>query len=337
MKAMRQNIVLVDYASNQHEEARFIKALNQNGHGTWIVKRKVTNNLHGGILKNLLRFMLYFLFPLSIVLKLHKFNKIIGWQQFYGLNVAFFLRLFHLKKTNEIYVMTFIYKKKKGLAGSLYHKYMNYVVTSKYVDKFICFAKEEVEYYNSIFDVSNDKFVYLPLGLKPIEGMDISDEGFVFAAGRSNRNYDFLIDVLSESHIETKIVCDTYHNSRTEDNIRIFNDCHGDSMLQIMAKCHIVVVPLDNVLISSGQLVVLQAMALGKPVICTDSKGISDYVVNCVTGFLIDNVKDIWLSKIEALYKDEKLYNETSIAAKSLFNERFTDEIMYRNIAKIVG
>lgn len=98
MKAMRQNIVLVDYASNQHEEARFIKALNQNGHGTWIVKRKVTNNLHGGILKNLLRFMLYFLFPLSIVLKRHKFNKIIGWQQFYGLNVAFFLRLFHLKK-----------------------------------------------------------------------------------------------------------------------------------------------------------------------------------------------------------------------------------------------
>lgn len=337
MKGKRQNIVLVDYDSNQHEETRFINALNRNGAGTWIVKRKVTNNLHGGIVKNLLRFMWYFLFPLSIVLKRHKYNKIVGWQQFYGLNVAFFSRLFHLKKTNEIYVMTFIYKKKNGLTGSLYHKYMNYVVTSKYIDKFICFAKEEVKYYNSIFCVSNDKFVYLPLGLEPIEGMDISDEGYIFAAGRSNRNYDFLFDVLSRNHIETKIVCDIYHNSKAGNNIRILNDCHGNSMLQIMAKCHIVVVPLDNVQISSGQLVVLQAMALGKPVICTDSKGISDYVVNGVTGFLINNEKDIWLSKIEALYKDEKLYNEISVAAKKLFNERFTDEIMYHNIAKLVG
>lgn len=337
MKAMRQNVVLVDYDSNQHEETRFINALNRNGSGTWIVKRKVTNNLHGGIVKNFLRFMWYFLFPLSIVLKRHNYNKIVGWQQFYGLNVAFFSRLLHLKKTNEIYVMTFIYKKKNGLAGSIYHKYMNYVVTSKYIDKFICFAKEEVEYYNSIFGVNENKFVYMPLGLEPVKGIDVSDEGYVFAAGRSNRNYDFLIDVLSGSRIETKIVCDTYHNGKTGGNIKIYNDCHGDSMLRLMAKSHIVAIPLDNVQISSGQLVVLQAMALGKPVICTASKGTNDYVVNNVTGFLIKNEKDIWLSKIEALYKDEKLYNEISIAAKSLFNERFTDEIMYRNIAELVG
>ena len=58
----------------------------------------------------------------------------------------------------------------------------------------------------------------------------------------------------------------------------MLNDCIGDDMLKIMARSHCVVIPLKDTGISSGQRVILQAMALGKPIICTDADGIRDYV-----------------------------------------------------------
>ena len=96
--------------------------------GEWIVKEKSTNRLCGGALLNVVRYLWYFLFPLQIVAQRHEYDKIIGWQQFYALNYAFFCRLFALKKVNDVTVMTFIYRRKKGLIGNLYHRYMNYII-----------------------------------------------------------------------------------------------------------------------------------------------------------------------------------------------------------------
>ena len=41
---------------------------------------------------------------------------------------------------------------------------MNYIVTSKYVNKFICFSKNEIDYYSSIFKVDKNKFAFVHLG-----------------------------------------------------------------------------------------------------------------------------------------------------------------------------
>ncbi len=108
----KSNVILTDFKPN--EKWDFLTILNEISGQEWDVEYKKTNNLHGHRFANLYRLLLYFIFPLKILLKSNRYNKIIGWQQFYGLNIAFFSRLFHLKKKNELYVMTFIYKKKKG-------------------------------------------------------------------------------------------------------------------------------------------------------------------------------------------------------------------------------
>lgn len=110
--------------------------------GEWIVKEKSTNRLRRELL-NVGRYLWYFLFPLQIVALRHEYDKIIGWQQFYALNYVF-LSLVCSKKVNDVTVMTFIYRRKRGLIGKLYHRYMNYIVTSKYVDRFIFLLKKNV-------------------------------------------------------------------------------------------------------------------------------------------------------------------------------------------------
>lgn len=327
-----KNVVLVDFKIPPQWD--FLTVLEENTHETWYVDGKMTNRYHGNLILNMIRFLLYFIFPLKVLIK-KNYNRIIGWQQFYGLNYAFWKRLFHLKKTNDLTVMTFIYKKKDGLCGMLYHKYMQYVVTSRYIDRFICFSKEECRYYSELFGVDRNKFVYIPLGEGDSKSeKPVSDEGYLFAVGRSNRNYDFIVDTLSETSYRLIIVSDTYKKNDIPKNITLLQNCYGSDMLNLMSKCHCVLIPLDDLKISSGQLVILQAMSLGKPVICTNTDGIKDYVINGTTGFLVNNIKESWLEIINKLYLDTKYYDYVSRNAFDTFNKMYTRKAMFERIAK---
>lgn len=326
-----KNIVLADFKIDK--DWSFTEIL---GKDKWIAYGKATNRLHGSLAKNLLRYAIYFQFPLQFVFQRKRYGKIIAWQQFYGLNLAFWCRLLHLKKKNDLTVMTFIYKMKTGVASRWYHKYMSYTVTSQYIDRFMCFSKEECAYYADLFGVDAGKFVYVPLGLAP-SVQNIGDDGYVFATGRSNRNYDFLVETLIGTDYKCTIACDSYHAKVENENVSVLTDCHGGDMLKLMARCHCVAIPLKDLKISSGQLVVLQAMSMGKPVVCTSSDGIKDYVEHGVTGLLVDNNKDSWQDALRQLYVPDGCYSEMSKNAKAAYHSNFTEDAMFRRIGNVVN
>ena len=213
-----KNAILIDFKAG--ENWSFLKVL---GEDKWEIKEIVTNSLHGNAIKNLLRYVLYFLVPLRFILRRKQYGKIVAWQQFYGLNFAFWSKLLHLNKINDLTVMTFIYKKKNGIVGSLYHKYMTYIVKSKYIDRFICFSRAECSFYADMFGEDVRRFIFVPLGVSvpKIDSSEIRDEGYLFATGRSNRNYDFLIDAIKGTEYECLIACDTYKTLNLTKNIKI--------------------------------------------------------------------------------------------------------------------
>lgn len=177
----------------------------------------------------------------------------------------------------------------------------------------------------------------MPLGKTVSDTLDVGDNGYIFATGRSNRDYDFLLDTLNGTDYKCIICCDSLHAKTDAENVSVLNDCYGDNMLGLMARSHCVAIPLRDLKMSSGQLVVLQAMAMGKPVVCTSSDGIKDYVQNGVTGLLVDNNKESWLAAIEKLYAPDGCYREMSKNAEMAYRNKFTEEAMYRRIGKVVN
>lgn len=326
-----KNVILTDF--KVPSDWSFLKIL---GGESWEGKYCPTNRLNGSSMKKALRQALMFLFPLSLVLRRKQFGKIIAWQQFYGLNFAFWCRLLHLKKVNDLTVMTFIYKKKLGGVGLFYHKYMAYIVTSQYIDRFICFSKEECSYYADTFGVDVDKFVYVPLGKGAPEMRDTGDDGYIFSTGRSNRDYDFLVSALKGTNYRCVIACDSY-KAKCPANVSVLTSCHDDDMLRQMAHCHCVAIPLKDLRISAGQLVALQAMSMGKPVVCTSSDGIKDYVENGVTGLLVNNDKESWMAALQQLYAPDGCHAEMSKNAGDIYRRTFTEEAMYRRISNVVN
>lgn len=326
-----KNAVLTDF--EKCEDWEFTKALTAHGE-QWIClgiycgrKSKV---------ETLKCFVKYFTFPLGLILHRKRFGKILAWQQFFGLNYAFFSRLFHLKKRSKLYVMTFIYKPKHGLVGKMYGGYMRYIVKSKYIDKLICFSSAECDYYKNLFGV--DKFVYVPLGKDPMDvsDKDIDDDGYIFSTGRSNRDYDFLIESLKDTEYKVRIACGLWqYDKELPTNVTLLHNCYGKAMAAEMAHSHCVVIPLRDLNISSGQLVILQAMQLGKPIIVTKSNGVADYITQGVNGYMMENTRTDLMEFLGKIANKE-VYKQISDNAKATFWRNHSLSAMANNIIESV-
>lgn len=267
----------------------------------------VDSNMWQGKITKIIRYCSYFLLPLYIIFFYRKVKNVVAWQQFYGLLYAFWCRLLHLNKPEKLIVTTFIYKEKSGFLGKLYKKFITYIVESNNVDYFICYSKSECEYYSSIFENSSDRFIECRLTELDVSNkysQYIDDGEFYVSAGRSNRDYDFLCDAFSNMYTRKLfIISDTYHNDKISKNIQILNSIHGDSYFELLAKSKAVIIPLKaNNTISSGQLVMIHSLMLGKICVVTDTKQSREYIEHNFDGILIDNNRfqlDSVLSQIE--------------------------------------
>jgi glycosyltransferase involved in cell wall biosynthesis len=223
--------------------------------------------------------------------------------------------------------MTFIYKEKSGLVGRVYKCFMHYIIESRYIDKIIVFSSNEVDYYSILFPLAKSKFTYIPLGIEKIK--DIGEEKrreektFILSTGKSNRDYDFLFEALTDTQYHVKIIANTVKRSSFA-NIEIYNNVFDLDMLQYMNNCFCIVITLKNVNISSGQLVILQAMQLGKPIIVTESKGVSDYIIHGYNGLIIKKEKQYLLNALQQLYSDRELYEQLSCNAKIEYEKKYT-------------
>ena len=284
---MKNNILIID---SDYEEAQdFVKGLRDTTNTDWSVLLYENNKIYG-----IRRYIKFFTVAWQFFLQRRKYKEsvILCWQQFYGIILAFFCKFFHVKKQFNIIIMTFIYKPKKGILGKIFFRFVKYAITSKYVDQIVCTSKKEISNYSRTFGLKESKFSFVKWGSIDYEKRvpvkkNLQSQKYVFSTGRSNRDYDFLIDTIEKTNYTLIIACDEL-NRKSSDNIMIYDNLYGEAMLEYMKNAWCVVISLKDDMIASGQLVLLQAMNLGVPVIITESHGVTDdYVINEYNGLII--------------------------------------------------
>lgn len=158
----------------------------------------------------------------------------------------------------------------------------------------------------------------------------------VFSCGRSGRDYDFLVDALSGSEYNVVIACDIFRKENLPDNVTVLDHCFGEDTNRMLNECYCVVIPLRNKNISNGQLMILKAMSIGKPIIATNTNGVIDYIQDGVNGFLIDNNRKELLEKLNILQNPDE-YGRISKNCMEIFNGNFSSKVMYRRISGILN
>lgn len=327
---IKKNLILVDY--DCPSQWKFVDGLSKSTKELWEVKKLVSNANHTGMLQNIIRYLKYFWLPFTVFLRRDKYKKVIGWQQFFGLILGFYCHLFHVKNAPNIYIMTFIYNRRSSNFGNVYEKFIKYCITSDAIKKIVVFSKTEPKYYSDIFGVDESLFASIDLGIEDLlDNYEISDNGRYLSAGRSNRDYDFLVNNWN-SDKDLDIICDTLNASEKE-NIKIYTSIHNEEYFKMLSECHAVILCLKDENVSSGQLVIMQAMMLNKPVICTENKTVANYIDSGADGLIIKKDAD---SIEKALQYVEEHYSELTKKARERFVNKYTEYQMGLNIGGIV-
>ena len=326
----KKNLILVDY--DCPSQWKFVDGLSKSTNEPWEVKKLVSNTNHSGKFQNIIRYIKYFWLPFTVFLRRNKYKRVIGWQQFFGLILGFYCHLLHIKNAPDVYIMTFIYNRKSSKLGKIYENFIKYCITSDAVKKIIVFSKTEPKYYSEIFGVDESLFISIDLGIEDLsDKYEISDNGRYLSAGRSNRDYDFLIGNWNMDR-DLDIICDTLIASEKE-NIKIYTSIHNEEYFKMLSECHAVILSLKDVNISSGQLVILQAMMMNKPVICTENLTVANYIDSSSDGLIIKKDTD---SIEKALQYVEEHYSELTKKAREKFVNKYTEYQMGLNIGEIL-
>ncbi|MBN1270304.1 MAG: glycosyltransferase family 4 protein [Kiritimatiellae bacterium] len=110
--------------------------------------------------------------------------------------------------------------------------------------------------------------------------MQERNDGYVLSAGYTHRDYLCLLEAARQIPAPVVVLCGRRHLRRAElpPNVTVLRDVARDTYLDYLARCALVALPLRDIERSTGQVVLLEAMAMGKPVVTTRTVGTVDYV-----------------------------------------------------------
>ena len=248
-------------------------------------------------------------------------------------------RALRFAKTPRIVLVGFIFTSRNShLQMALRRLYFRCVFA--FADTVLCHSAFELESYRRIFRGCHARFAYIPFGLhvagrESVSGVAVEPR-YVLAAGRSGRDYRTLFDAVRGQDIRVRVVCDSSDALADLDvppNVVVLRDCYGGAYLRELAGASIVAVPLAVDNISAGQMVMIQAMALGKPVIVTRTPTIEEYVTDREQALLVPLADPVAMRRaIQSLLSSPERIEAMGRAGLRTFEDKFSMRSYVRNV-----
>lgn len=239
-------------------------------------------------------------------------------------------------------ILQFIMREKNESIGSkLKYLFMRFIFLS--IDQAICSSKSEALYYRKIFGWKDRKVAFVPFHTDPeflaLVGEESEDEQYILTAGRTFRDYETFLEAIRDIACKVIVVASPWNISmkKVPANVTFKYDISMEHLIELIRHAAIVVVPLEDRKISTGQSVFLQAMAMGKSVIATKTAGTVDYIDHLKNGILVppgDSRKMQEMIRF-LLYKGSQR-RIIGRNAKTKVAEFYLPEHYFKNVSKIL-
>jgi glycosyltransferase involved in cell wall biosynthesis len=158
----------------------------------------------------------------------------------------------------------------------------------------ICHSRLERDSYTRTFRLESTRFEAVPYALHVAvpSSLRVHEGGYVLSAGRGERDYGLLAEAWVGMNTELRIVCDVEAPLRPvkpSPRIKLLRQCFGGDYLRELAGADFVVVPIRDCQVSAGQMVLLQAMSLGKAVIISRTPTTEEYGEHLKTVYFVEH------------------------------------------------
>lgn len=300
-------------------------------------------NLFGGIGKAITRYPGYFLNAYKALQSARRgdYDAIVAWESKNGLPLALF-RWLRRDRHPPLVLLTFSAKQNAARFGALVRRSL------RYVDHLTVPSEWEAIYYTRMLGLPAERVSVCHLGAYdrwsglPSVATPPGAEGgvpYLFSGGLTDRDYQTLLDAVVGSGIRTMIATRPYIRRRLPipAEVTISDLLSGADYAATVAGAQAVVIPLKPVNYAAGLSLVLDAMVLGRPVICSAIPAVRDYVEEGVTGLLVPpGDADALRAAIRYLLDHPDQAAAMGQAARRRFKERHTFEQFARRTYQVL-
>ncbi len=161
---------------------------------------------------------------------------------------------------------------------------------SKWIDAVIVNSQKERRIYSPQFGLPEERFHLVPFHTNNLNP-HYEAPGFAgLAAGRAERDYETFFEAIRGLDYPFIVVSDNATAAPYElpTNVKHYREIPRAQYYKLLRQASFVIVPLLDVQRSAGQVVILDAYAIGRPVVATRTVGTVDYVTEGETGLLCD-------------------------------------------------
>lgn len=309
----------------------------------FLIKSHVSNWKRTGFISELRRYLIYFFVAFYYFISRKKFNVILGWQQFYALIFCFFCSVFKVKKRNIVIALNFTYKAKNGILSKLYKWFMTKCVSLEYLDYLHVPSINYAKMVSEEFNFPINKIIVSTFGINDDVSPDLlvpsgfNKNGFALAIGRSNRDYDFLCKAWESIDYPLVLISDTYNYSSKNKNITFLNNVSESESYNWIANCSLMIIPLDDGNICSGDTVLLRAMSLSRKIIVTAPSTLAEmYISDGVNALLVKKDFNDFQNRVKnVLFTSE--FDNLGENARKCFLQNFSRSSMGKKINDIIN
>ena len=207
---------------------------------------------------------------------------------------------FYKAKNTKLVMPEFIFAEKASVRSRMRTKFWRIFLSS--VDKVVVFSDYEVGYYAKLFRQPPQKFHRIYYG-EDMDGQNLGpfSDGYVFASGRTDRDFVTLLDALRNLKVKGVIVADGRYRDvfrEVPGNVEVYFDVTFERYKQYLMNSRLVVIPLAAGASSRGQSTIVQAKKYGKPILCADLPFSRDCFFNDFDGMIyyapgnVDQLRD---------------------------------------------
>lgn len=275
---------------------------------------------------------------LVIITHIRKYDAVITADIKTAQLFALLRRAFFIRKPKHIVLELMLDEEARTTKWKMKRMIQRFLFSS--VDVIFVSASQEVEAYAKRFNLPKSLFKFIHFHTNIIKPkMFRSPNGYVLSAGRTGRDFHTLVEAATALPMRFVIISDqqSAKGINLPDNVSLFVDIPREEYLQFVMDCSFVVVSLQNLVKSTGQVVILEAMAYGKPVVATDTVGTRDYIQSGVNGILVPPNNPVSLKKaIRQLVTDRSLQEKLSQNALNFVKENCTFDIYVKKILDAV-
>lgn len=211
----------------------------------------------------------------------------------------------------------------------------------RHVDRFVVHSRGEIDTLHRWFGIPRNKISFVPLQRAPIilTAHEDTADPFVLAMGSANRDYATLVEAIRGVPLRLVLVASPRSLTGIDvpENVEIVNGLTAQQCRELAQRARVNVVPLADVATASGQVTIVEALRMGRPLIATRGVGSVDYIVDGENAVLVEARDVAGLRRaINRLWDDRGLRDTLSRNALAYAEETLSDERAARNLREIL-